>query len=251
MSKAFETKEDILQRLKTKKSTVSELSKELGLSKATVSQHLKELTETGRVVEERNMHFKRTKYFGIKEHDYGTSKYAARYIIIAVIATAFVAYAALSLMHNSATVPTAPPVNTTPQIIAPPHATDCIMLPVYRTANYSSVNTVVSEIAHGNYCYLSYVNIIAHTIKIGNGISYSSNNGMLEISSLSYAYVLNSTDINNLKSQYSEGYCLAGKALEFFGVTYQPTNLTCKAVIYSDAGPTSRKMLWVHALQHL
>ncbi len=235
MGKAFETKNDILQRLTTKKRTVSELSRELGLSKATVSQHLKELTDAGRVVEEKNAHFKRTKYFRIREHDYSTMKYAARYIIIAVIAAAVLAYGALALMHNGSNISPLPTTtNTVPQttVSQPSVATDCIMLPAYNTANYSSINTVVSNLAHGSYCYLSYINLTSHTMNIGKGVRYTSVNGTLDVSSISYVYIMNSTEMTNLENAYSKGYCLAGRVLQFFGIVYAKKNATCKAVIY-------------------
>lgn len=63
MSKAMETKEKIINHLKTGKKTVAELSGELNLVKSTVSQHLSELERIGAVHGYEDPHFRRNKYF--------------------------------------------------------------------------------------------------------------------------------------------------------------------------------------------
>jgi DNA-binding transcriptional ArsR family regulator len=65
MGKTMETKEQILERLKGGRRTVTELSGELGLAKSTVSQHLDELEKMGAVKGEINPHFRRIKYFEV------------------------------------------------------------------------------------------------------------------------------------------------------------------------------------------
>ena len=65
MSKTLETKEKILERLKSGKTTVADLSRELGLAKSTVSQHLSELERAGAVFGYEDQYFKRLKYFEI------------------------------------------------------------------------------------------------------------------------------------------------------------------------------------------
>lgn len=132
MSAVAETKNRILERLRTGKKNVTQLSAELGLSKATVSQHMQELREMGLIEEEDNRFFRSVKYFRIKESSAenvqtATSnakyyKYIAALAIIAVVSVALLASQQARvapvqgqnatsggpLMQNSVTTSTAP-----------------------------------------------------------------------------------------------------------------------------------------------
>ncbi len=59
MSKALETKTQVIDILKNKPMTVSELSRKFGLSRATIAQHIKELEEAGAIEEIPNVYFKK------------------------------------------------------------------------------------------------------------------------------------------------------------------------------------------------
>ncbi len=65
MSRTWETKARILESLKKKSRTLTDLSQELGLAPSTVSQHLHELLESGRIVESNLSTSKKWKYYSI------------------------------------------------------------------------------------------------------------------------------------------------------------------------------------------
>ena len=104
MSKTKETKEIILNKLKERKRTVTELSKELGLSKSTVSQHLSELENMGAVRGYGDEHFRSLKYYELIPQ-FDTSTVKARHIddykkallpIAAIVGVAIIAALLLS-----------------------------------------------------------------------------------------------------------------------------------------------------------
>ena len=63
MSKTWETKQKILDMLKTKRMTLSEISDSLSLAPSTVSQHIKELLRMGAIKEVDNPFIKKWKYY--------------------------------------------------------------------------------------------------------------------------------------------------------------------------------------------
>ncbi len=67
MSKTLETKRKILGLLKKREMTLSGLSEALNLSNATVSQHIEELQRTGAIERVENEHFRKLKYYRLKE----------------------------------------------------------------------------------------------------------------------------------------------------------------------------------------
>ncbi len=67
MSKTGVTKARILEKIKSKNMTMSEIGEELGLSPSTVCQHLKELRNMGEIEEVENPHIKKWKYYRIKD----------------------------------------------------------------------------------------------------------------------------------------------------------------------------------------
>ncbi len=67
MSKTLETKKKIMGLLKKKEMTLSGLSEALNLSNATVSQHIDELQRTGAIERVENEHFRKLKYYRLKE----------------------------------------------------------------------------------------------------------------------------------------------------------------------------------------
>ncbi|HUC39107.1 MAG TPA: tetratricopeptide repeat protein [Candidatus Acidoferrum sp.] len=70
MSKLLETKKRILEILRSKKMTVSELSDELRLSRATVRQHIKEMLTARAIEEVPNRYFK--KHLSYKAVSFGS-----------------------------------------------------------------------------------------------------------------------------------------------------------------------------------
>ncbi len=111
MSKTLETKKRIMALLKKKEMTISELSRELGLSTATISQHMEELQEMGAAEKIDNEHFKKLKYYKAKE---AASMSMAKYVIggigvIVVIAALF--YAQILFRGQSAQQTTASAAN--------------------------------------------------------------------------------------------------------------------------------------------
>ncbi|MDE1834007.1 MAG: winged helix-turn-helix transcriptional regulator [Candidatus Micrarchaeota archaeon] len=66
MGKRYETKRAILDMLSAKQGTMTDISRVLGLSHSTVSQHLKELESTGEIEMLYNPHFRKLKYYSIR-----------------------------------------------------------------------------------------------------------------------------------------------------------------------------------------
>jgi DNA-binding transcriptional ArsR family regulator len=115
MGKTLETKKRILSLLKKKEMTISELSRELGLSTATISQHLDEMRSIGAVEKMENEHFKKLKYYrpvGMV----GTNfiKYVAGFFVILILAS--LAY--LYLDHNTKPSTIAQVISTEPMVNA-------------------------------------------------------------------------------------------------------------------------------------
>lgn len=82
MSKALETKKKIMNLLKNKQMTISEISRELSLSTATISQHMDELQEMGAVEKVDNEYFKKLKYY---KPTANPSIAVAKYVISAMV----------------------------------------------------------------------------------------------------------------------------------------------------------------------
>lgn len=88
MTKTLETKRKILQLLKKKEMTISELSSQLNLSTATVSQHMSELVRSGAIEKVDNQYFKKLKYYRTKQVTSPVAAQYVKYIVGAVIALA-------------------------------------------------------------------------------------------------------------------------------------------------------------------
>src|SRR5271156_2171032 len=82
MSKTLETKKKIFNLLKEKDMTITELSKELGLSTATVSEHVNDLVRAGAIEKIDNEHFRKLKYYKTKDV---INPMIAKYIIGAIV----------------------------------------------------------------------------------------------------------------------------------------------------------------------
>lgn len=68
MSKTGETKREILDILSCRRRTLTDISKELGLSASTVCQHLVELKMLGMVQQVDNPYIKKWKYYEIMKY---------------------------------------------------------------------------------------------------------------------------------------------------------------------------------------
>jgi DNA-binding transcriptional ArsR family regulator len=95
MSKTLETKRRILELLKKRNMTITELSRELGLTTATISQHMDELQNTGAVEKIDSEHFKKLKYYRVAQP---MNPSIAKYVIGAIIVFALIV---AILLHNS------------------------------------------------------------------------------------------------------------------------------------------------------
>jgi DNA-binding transcriptional ArsR family regulator len=93
MSKTLETKKKILNLLKKREMTVTELSRQLDLTTATVSQHMDELQSAGAVKKIDNEHYKKLKYYKVSPMaDNMFAKYVVGAIILIAIVGIFIAY---------------------------------------------------------------------------------------------------------------------------------------------------------------
>ena len=161
MGKTLETNKKILELLENKKMTITELSKELGLSKATVSQHIDELTRVHAVEKVDSEYFKKLKYYKT------TPNYSAMFakaigvvIVLGIVAYAIYSYASIPLHSNTnnvsnktglitASVTTASYVNSSANATVTPgqisSAYSCIFL------NYHMSGSIVSESGFSAY----------------------------------------------------------------------------------------------------
>ncbi len=234
MSRTFETKAMMLESLRAGRKTVTQLSKELGLSKATVSQHIAELRRMGEVIEDDNSHFRRIKYFrlssGSTREGKGIMPHWQTYAVIVAIVAAAIGGGTLAY-YGSYNTPHMSVLPGGPQGAAP-GAFACPVLLFYRTANYSDISTIVNGIAEGSPCYLTYVNLSSSMFDIGTGIAYHSANGTVSVPAVSYSYTLTAGQIARLENESVSGECWATNALQFFGISSQRPH-SCVASIYS------------------
>ncbi len=87
MSKTLETKKKILDLLKDREMTVTELSQILGLSGPTVAQHISELQDMGAIEKIDSEHFKKLKFYKIKDNPvFSTSTLSKLLLGILVVA---------------------------------------------------------------------------------------------------------------------------------------------------------------------
>lgn len=155
MGKTLETKKKILELLENRKMTLTELSKELGLSKATVSQHIDELIRVHAVEKVNSEYFKKLKYYKT------TPNYSAMFakaigvvIVLGIVAYAIYSYtgstsypsvpnASSKTSLKNVSVTTAPYVNSSANTVVTPgqisSAYTCIFL------NYNMNGSIVSE----------------------------------------------------------------------------------------------------------
>lgn len=87
MGKTLETKKKILNLLRKNNMTITELSRELNLSTATISQHLDDLQRIGAIEKIDNEHFKKLKYYKVRE---AVNMNIAKYVIGALVLVATV-----------------------------------------------------------------------------------------------------------------------------------------------------------------
>jgi len=106
MSKTLETKKRIFNLLKNKDMTVTELSKELGLSNATVTEHVNDLVRVGAIERIDNEHFRKLKYYKPREFiNPVIAKYIIGVLVVAAIFSGFYLYSAGKLSPNYLTNP--------------------------------------------------------------------------------------------------------------------------------------------------
>ena len=106
MSKTLETKRKILALLKGKDMTITGLSAALGLSNATVSQHIEELSRAGTIERVENEHFRKLKYYRIRETESppiaNYAKYLIATVIVLAVALEFYFYSLTPIPHQPA-----------------------------------------------------------------------------------------------------------------------------------------------------
>ncbi|MCL5430512.1 MAG: winged helix-turn-helix domain-containing protein [Candidatus Marsarchaeota archaeon] len=119
MSEYTKTKNEIINRLKTGRKTVAELSDELGLAKSTVSQHLSELERLDVVHGEVNPHFRTEKYFELghgAQVGFAISTYRERLLQLGVLVTAvlgvLITLFSGNLQRTTASAPMVPSIGT-------------------------------------------------------------------------------------------------------------------------------------------
>lgn len=164
MGKTLETKKKILELLENRKMTITELSKELGLSKATVSQHIDELTRVHAVEKVDSEYFKKLKYYKT------TNNYSAMFakaigaiIVLGIVAYALYSYAGITPYSNAHNASSKTTLTTTPAT----------------TASYvnSSSNTIVTpgQISSAYTCIFLNYNMKGSIVGVNGLSAYSLN----------------------------------------------------------------------------
>ena len=100
MGRTLETKRKILNLLKKKEMTITELSRELDLSSTTVSQHINELQQNGAIEKVDNEHFRKLKYYRITEPQ--ASSIAANYVKYLAVTVTMILIASLIYLYRGA-----------------------------------------------------------------------------------------------------------------------------------------------------
>ncbi|MEM0202313.1 MAG: winged helix-turn-helix domain-containing protein, partial [Candidatus Micrarchaeaceae archaeon] len=186
MTKNLQTKNKILELLKKRKMTVTEISEDLGISKSTASQHVSELTKMRLIEQEYNPHFKKVKYYkalglsgnAINNGYNRMGKVVAGASIVALLGAILIAIALIGFgahYHNIANATT----NTTSALGG---ALACPMLLVYNNPNTSTIYSIVNDVASGYPCQMTYIdtNASSFTQALG-GLKYISDNGTVYI----------------------------------------------------------------------
>lgn len=129
MGKTFETKKKILELLKKRNMTVTDISQELKLSHATVSQHISELAKAGAIEKIDNEHYKKVTYYKVSENQNGVlMKYVLG--VVGILIVVGVAFYLSGVYTNTPVINTSGPIiNTSGQT---PHNT---------SSNLTSKNT--------------------------------------------------------------------------------------------------------------
>ena len=239
MTKNLQTKSRILNLLKKRKMTITEISQDLGISKSTASQHMSELAKMNLVEQEFNPHFRKVKYYratgssnSASNHEYG--KISRAIIGISIVAVLGAVLIFLALVGSVAYYHTR--TNTTTENAGTPgNALSCPVILIYNNPNTSVIYRIVNGIAGGNACQMAYINgnTSSFTQALG-GLKYVSDNGTVYVPSAKFNYTLSSTQVANLEASVDSGYCYDLKALQFFGIKFtMPSGTSCKASIYS------------------
>ena len=248
MGKTLETKKKILGLLENRKMTITELSKELGLSKATVSQHINELTRVHAVEKVDSEYFKKLKYYKT------TPNYSAMFakvigvvIILGIVAYALYSYQGISSYPNSHNASskaslTTMPVTTISYVNSSANATvtpgqissaySCIFL------NYHMNGSIASESGFSAYA-LNYT--VGNTTKnitdyvIGRGSSGSFRLAENITQTLSEPQSFNSTRTHYYLLRYNDSIASfqpTGVNITFSPKIFQAANGSIKTTAY-------------------
>ena len=239
MTKNLQTKNRILELLKKRKMTVTEISEDLGISKSTASQHVSELVRMKLIEQEYNPHFKKVKYYkalGLSSNaiNYRYDGVVGKIVGISVVALLGAILIAMALIgfgshyHNTANA-------TTNVSNALGGALACPVLLIYNNPNTSIIYSIVNAVASGYPCQMTYIDINTSSFTEALGsLKYISENGTVYIPSDGFNYTLSNIQIANLETAVNEGHCYDLKALQFFGIRFSvEKGITCKANIYS------------------
>ncbi len=108
MSKTLETKKKILDLLKEREMTVTELSEALNLAVPTVAQHIAELQDMGAIEKMDSEHFKKLKFYKVAENpsfmNTALAKLLLGILIIAIIGAAVYLYSTYNTNNQASSV---------------------------------------------------------------------------------------------------------------------------------------------------
>jgi DNA-binding transcriptional ArsR family regulator len=182
MTKTLETKRKILQLLKRKEMTISELSAQLNLSSATVSQHINELVNSGAIEKVDNQYFKKLKYYRAKGT---TSPVVARYvkyvvgavIVLALLSGAYIySFNRTGVGQSKTTIPGTTTINSTANASPPvPVITGAEACPMF----FYNINGSIENYSGFEAYSLNYSNSTIADYVISDG-----NSGKLYVSEL-------------------------------------------------------------------
>ena len=239
MTKNLQTKGRILNLLKKRKMTITEISQDLGISKSTASQHMSELARMNLVEQEFNPHFKKVKYYRATGSSSSASNQGYGKISRAIVGVSIVAVLGAVLIFlalaGSAAYYHASTNTTTENAGTPGNALSCPVILIYNNPNTSVIYRIVNGIADGNPCQMAYINEnTSSSTQTLEGLKYISDNGTVYVPSVKFNYTVSSSQVANLEASVDNGYCYDLKALQFFGIKFaMPSGTSCKTSIYS------------------
>ena len=241
MTKTLQTKRKILNLLKNRDMTLSEMSRELGLSPATVSQHLDELRSMDAVEKLGNEHFRKLKYYHAKET---TTPILAKYALAAAIMVIVVA-AFLSYNYKNQQIIGTPAYNGIPStsIAQPTNVSTTLVQPPTSTSQGEPMCPMLFYDLRGSIAGYNGLSLYKLNTSYGNVSDYvlTGNSGQFMINETVKNVLKEPSGFQNTRSHYATLSAVsAGQSAGVYGqitgitLSYLPANFTISGNASAD-----------------